>query len=444
MTEKNNKRTIFGWSMYDWANSAYSTTTVGALMPAYFGTVIVAEGGFDIFGINLQADEIWGYATGFVIFIFFLIFPIIGAAADMSGKKREYLRIFADGGSLFATAMYFLTSGDVILTLIFYFLAQFGFVGSLVFYDGLLRDITTEETIDQVSTKGYALGYIGGGLQLVIALVIVVYGTGGILPIDPPSWLNEILAQRIGIATAGIWWAGFSYFSIKRINITESKQSIPEESSYISIGYSNVKQTLKKVKKHPTLLTFLVAYFFYWDGAQTVINMASVYVTTVLGLGVLDVTIVYVVVQAVAFLGALISGALAKRIGAKNTVLICIVIFFLAGNGGAFLPEGELLPVIGLGCIIGLGMGGIQALSRSMYAMMIPENAQSEFMGFFSVISKFAAMWGPIIYAAVSQSTGSGRNSLQVISIAFVIGFILLWRIDPEKVRISEEEWATS
>ena len=172
--------------------------------------------------------------------------------------------------------------------------------------------------------------------------------------------------------------------------------------------------------------------------------MASVYVTTVLGLGVLDVTIVYVVVQAVAFLGALISGALAKRIGAKNTVLICIVIFFLAGNGGAFLPEGELLPVIGLGCIIGLGMGGIQALSRSMYAMMIPENAQSEFMGFFSVISKFAAMWGPIIYAAVSQSTGSGRNSLQVISIAFVIGFILLWRIDPEKVRISEEEWATS
>ena len=437
MNEKNNKRTIFGWAMYDWANSAYSTTTVGALMPAYFAAVVVGEDGWNFGSTNYLADEIWGYATGIVIFIFFLIMPIFGAMADMSGSKMKFLKIFAYGGSVFATVMFFLTAGDVWLTLFLYLGAQFGFVGSLVFNDGLLRDITTEETIDQVSTRGYALGYIGGGLQLVFAFVIVLFGPD-LLGIDTG------FATRIAIATAGIWWAGFSYFSFSRINVEESAKELEPGVTYLNAGWNSVRNTLKKVRKFPQLLTFLIAYMFYWDGAQTIINMAGVFSVSVLKLTTQDVLIVFVIVQFVAFLGAVIAGRVAKSIGPKKTVLGCIVLFFLAGNGGAFLPEQQLLPVIGLGTIIGLGMGGIQALSRSMYAMMIPDNAQSEFMGFFSVISKFAAMWGPVIYAAVSQSTGSGRNSLQVISIVFVIGFILLWRIDPENVRISEEEWAAS
>ena len=437
MNEKNNKRTIFGWAMYDWANSAYSTTTVGALMPAYFAAVVVGEDGWNFGSTNYLADEIWGYATGIVIFIFFLIMPIFGAMADMSGSKMKFLKIFAYGGSVFATVMFFLTAGDVWLTLFLYLGAQFGFVGSLVFNDGLLRDITTEETIDQVSTRGYALGYIGGGLQLVFAFVIVLFGPD-LLGIDTG------FATRIAIATAGIWWAGFSYFSFSRINVKESAKELEPGVTYLNAGWNSVRNTLKKVRKFPQLLTFLIAYMFYWDGAQTIINMAGVFSVSVLKLTTQDVLIVFVIVQFVAFLGAVIAGRVAKSIGPKKTVLGCIVLFFLAGNGGAFLPEQQLLPVIGLGTIIGLGMGGIQALSRSMYAMMIPDNAQSEFMGFFSVISKFAAMWGPVIYAAVSQSTGSGRNSLQVISIVFVIGFILLWRTDPENVRISEEEWAAS
>ena len=437
MNEKNNKRTIFGWAMYDWANSAYSTTTVGALMPAYFAAVVVGEDGWNFGSTNYLADEIWGYATGIVIFIFFLIMPIFGAMADMSGSKMKFLKIFAYGGSVFATVMFFLTAGDVWLTLFLYLGAQFGFVGSLVFNDGLLRDITTEETIDQVSTRGYALGYIGGGLQLVFAFVIVLFGPD-LLGIDTG------FATRIAIATAGIWWAGFSYFSFSRINVEESAKELEPGVTYLNAGWNSVRSTLKKVRKFPQLLTFLIAYMFYWDGAQTIINMAGVFSVSVLKLTTQDVLIVFVIVQFVAFLGAVIAGRVAKSIGPKKTVLGCIVLFFLAGNGGAFLPEQQLLPVIGLGTIIGLGMGGIQALSRSMYAMMIPDNAQSEFMGFFSVISKFAAMWGPVIYAAVSQSTGSGRNSLQVISIVFVVGFILLWRIDPENVRISEEEWAAS
>ena len=363
--------------------------------------------------------------------------PVFGAMADMSGSKMKFLRIFAYGGSVFATVMFFLTAGDVWLTLFLYLGAQFGFVGSLVFNDGLLRDITTEDTIDQVSTRGYALGYIGGGLQLIFAFVIVLFGPD-LLGIDTG------LATRIAIATAGIWWAGFSYFSFSRIQVDESPKDLEPGVTYFNAGWNSVRETLRKVRRFPQLLTFLIAYMFYWDGAQTIINMAGVFSVSVLKLTTQDVLIVFVIVQFVAFLGAVIAGRVSNSIGPKKTVLGCIVLFFLAGNGGAFLPEEQLLPVIGLGTIIGLGMGGIQALSRSMYAMMIPDNAQSEFMGFFSVISKFAAMWGPLIYAAVSQSTGSGRNSLQVISLVFVVGFVLLMRTEPEKLRITPEEWAAS
>lgn len=252
------------------------------------------------------------------------------------------------------------------------------------------------------------------------------------------------LATRIAIATAGIWWAGFSYFSFSRIEVDESPKDLEPGVTYFNAGWNSVRETLRKVRRFPQLLTFLIAYMFYWDGAQTIINMAGVFSVSVLKLTTQDVLIVFVIVQFVAFLGAVIAGRVSNSIGPKKTVLGCIVLFFLAGNGGAFLPEEQLLPVIGLGTIIGLGMGGIQALSRSMYAMMIPDNAQSEFMGFFSVISKFAAMWGPLIYAAVSQSTGSGRNSLQVISLVFVVGFVLLLRTEPEKLRITPEEWAAS
>ena len=301
----------------------------------------------------------------------------------------------------------------------------------------MLRDITTEDTIDQVSTRGYALGYIGGGLQLIFAFVIVLFGPD-LLGIDTG------LATRIAIATAGIWWAGFSYFSFSRIEVDESPKDLEPGVTYFNAGWNSVRETLRKVRRFPQLLTFLIAYMFYWDGAQTIINMAGVFSVSVLKLTTQDVLIVFVIVQFVAFLGAVIAGRVSNSIGPKKTVLGCIVLFFLAGNGGAFLPEEQLLPVIGLGTIIGLGMGGIQALSRSMYAMMIPDNAQSEFMGFFSVISKFAAMWGPLIYAAVSQSTGSGRNSLQVISLVFVVGFVLLMRTEPEKLRITPEEWAAS
>ena len=436
MAEKNNKRTLFGWSMYDWAKSAYETTTLGAVMPVYFVSVVVPEEGFEFRGNLYTGAEVWGFAIGSALFIFFLIMPTIGAIGDLSGSRMRLFKSFAYGGAIFASTFFFAQSGDVVLTLLIYFLAQFGATGSNVFYDSVLKDITTEDTIDKVSARGYALGYLGGGLQLLLSLAIIQLGPG-MLGID------GILASRIAITFAGIWWLVFSIFSFSRMKIDETKPEYNEKINYFSQGWKTNLNTLRKIRRFPFLLYFLVAYLFYWDGAQTVINMAGPFFSEVLLLDQTQIIIVYLIVQFIAFGGARLAGYLCGRIGQKNTLVFTILLFFVAGNSAFVVPEKQILPVIALGIIVGMGMGGLQSVSRSVYAAMLPKGAEGEFMGFFSVISRFAAIWGPLIYSYVSASTGNPRLSLPVISLFFVIGYILLRGVDMDS-RISEEEWAAS
>ena len=436
MTEKNNKRTLFGWSMYDWAKSAYETTTLGAVMPVYFVSVVVPEEGFEFRGNLYTGAEVWGFAIGSALFIFFLIMPTVGAIGDLSGSRMRLFKSFAYGGAIFASTFFFAQSGDVVLTLLIYFLAQFGATGSNVFYDSVLKDITTEDTIDKVSARGYALGYLGGGLQLLLSLAIIQLGPG-MLGID------GVLASRIAITFAGIWWLVFSIFSFSRMKIDETKPEYNEKINYFSQGWKTNLNTLRKIRRFPFLLYFLVAYLFYWDGAQTVINMAGPFFSEVLLLDQTQIIIVYLIVQFIAFGGARLAGYLCGRIGQKKTLVFTILLFFVAGNSAFVVPEKQILPVIVLGIIVGMGMGGLQSVSRSVYAAMLPRGAEGEFMGFFSVISRFAAIWGPLIYSFVSSSTGNPRLSLPVISLFFVIGYILLRGVDMDS-RISEEEWAAS
>jgi len=418
MNEKNNKRTIFGWSMYDWAKSAYETTTLGAVLPVYFVSVVVPEEGFVFRGNVYTGAEVWGFAIGSALFIFFLIMPTIGAIADISGSRMKLFKIFAYGGAVFASSFYFATSGDVILTLVIYFLAQFGATGSNVFYDSVLKDITTDDTIDAVSARGYALGYLGGGTQLILSFAIILLGPD-LLGID------AAFASRIAISLAGLWWLIFSVFSFSRMNIVEKRSG--SEKGSISEAYSRNFKTLKKIRKFPFLLYFLVAAFF----------------TEVLLLDQTQVLIVFLVVQFVAYFGAKLAGNLATKIGQKNVLYYTMFLLFLVGNAGYIVPEKQLIPVIIMGIITAMGMGGLQSVSRSVYAAMLPKGAEGEFMGFFSVLSRFSAIWGPLIYAYVSASTGNPRLSLPVITSFFLIGALLLRKVDMDK-RISEEEWAAS
>ena len=432
MNEKNNKRTIFGWSMYDWAKSAYETTILGAVLPVYFVSVIVPEEGFEFRGNVYTGAEVWGFAIGSALFIFFLIMPTIGAIADMSGNRMRFFKVFAFGGAIFASTFYFANSGDVLFTLGIYFLAQLGATGSNVFYDSVLKDITTDDTIDSVSARGYALGYLGGGTDLILSFVIILLG--------PDMFgIDTGLASKIAITKSGLWWLIFSVFSFSRMNIVETK------SGNVSIvsAYSRNFTTLKKISKFPFLLYFLISYIFFWDGLQTLINMSAVFFTEVLLLDQTQVLIVFLVVQFVAYFGAKLAGNLATKIGQKKVLYYTMFLLFLVGNAAYFVPEKQLIPVIVMGIVTAMGMGGLQSVSRSVYAAMLPKGAEGEFMGFFSVLSRFSAIWGPLIYAYVSASTGNPRLSLPVITSFFLIGYLLLRNVDMDK-RISEEEWNAS
>ena len=432
MNEKNNKRTIFGWSMYDWAKSAYETTILGAVLPVYFVSVIVPEEGFEFRGNVYTGAEVWGFAIGSALFIFFLIMPTIGAIADMSGNRMRFFKVFAFGGAIFASTFYFANSGDVLFTLGIYFLAQLGATGSNVFYDSVLKDITTDDTIDSVSARGYALGYLGGGTDLILSFVIILLGPD-MLGIDTG------LASKIAITKSGLWWLIFSVFSFSRMNIVETKSGKVS----IASAYSRNFTTLKKISKFPFLLYFLISYIFFWDGLQTLINMSAVFFTEVLLLDQTQVLIVFLVVQFVAYFGAKLAGNLATKIGQKNVLYYTMFLLFLVGNVAYFVPEKQLIPVIVMGIVTAMGMGGLQSVSRSVYAAMLPKGAEGEFMGFFSVLSRFSAIWGPLIYAYVSASTGNPRLSLPVITSFFLIGYLLLRNVDMDK-RISEEEWNAS
>ncbi len=438
---KNDRRTIFGWAMYDWANSAYMTTIAAALLPNYFIKVIVPEGGVTILGRTLDGQSLWAYLVGFGTFVIFLISPILGAGADLSASKKRLLQVFAYGGALFSSLLFFVGSGDVALTMGLFFLTQVGFVIANVFYDGFLPDITTPETIDRVSAKGYAFGYVGGGLQFALALLLVsTPGTFG---------LSLDTAVRLSLVMAALWWLGFTFFALRYFQETGEAQELParylglgRSVGYVRVGFSRVLATARKLLGFKQLLLFLVAYMLYNDGVMTVINMASAYATDTLKLSTSTIMMTFLIVQLVAFVGAFFFGWLATKIEPRPAILVALGVYALITVAAYYLPTGKAVPFFVLGGVIGLVQGGAQALSRSLYGSMIPEQASAEFYGFFSVISKFSAIWGPLIFATVTQQTGSGRNAILSLVVFFLIGGGLLACVNIREARASRERWS--
>lgn len=438
---KNDQRTIFGWAMYDWANSAYSTAIAGALLPALFADEIVPEGGFEIFGRSLSGETLWAAVVGIGAFVLFLATPVLGAIADFSATKRRFMRVFATVGSLVSVLLALMGPGDVIQTLGLFLVAQMGFVGANVFYDGFLPDISTDETIDRVSSRGFALGYIGGGVQLLAAAVIIV--------LHESLGLTEADAARVGVAMAGIWWLLFGWWSMSRFPETGSRQTLPADlqgkskiSAYTRIGLRRTTRTVRKLWGFPQLLLFIVAYMFYNDGVQTTINLTAVYASDTLELEAQTILIAFLIVQFIAFFGALGFGTLANRFGTKQAIQGSLIVWCLVAIGAFALPKEAALPFYGLAVVVGFILGGVQALSRSLYGSMIPEEASAEFYGFYSVFSKFSAIWGPLIFAVISASTGSGRPAILSIIAFFIIGIILLARVDVDEARRSKERWS--
>ena len=434
-TPKNDPRSIFGWCMYDWANSAYVTTVSVGLLGPYLLNVVFPETGVRVFGIDFPASSVFPFAIGISAVLTFLIAPVLGAIADFSGAKKRFLLFFAYMGSVATVPLYFSGSGDVLVTLVLFLIAQTAFVAANVFYDAFLPNLASPDQLDRVSGKGYAYGYVGGGVQFAMSLILILgYERVGI---------TQEKAVQISMATAGIWWAGFTLFTLRFLQEPRTQNALPEAyrrmgriPGYLVYGISRTIGTTRKVRQFPHLILFLLAFMLYNDGIQTVLSIANLYGAAELGLGYGALMGTLLMVQIVAVAGALFFSWLAGHVGTKHTVMLTLVVWSLAVSYAYFIETATEFFV--LGGIVGLVLGGSQALSRSFYSSMIPAEASAEFFGFYSVFSKFSAIWGPFVFSVINQLTGSSRNAIVSLIVFFVLGLVLLYFVDENQSRISE------
>ncbi len=428
---KNDRRTIFGWCMYDWANSAYITTAI-TLLPIYFANFVVGPNGVMLGGRHFAPDALWAFLVGATDFLAFICAPVLGAIADFAAAKRRFLLFFAYLGSLFTILLYFTHSGDLYRTVFFFAIAQLGYINANVVYDAFLPQISSEDKMDWVSGKGYSFGYVGGGIQFGLALLLVSF--------HEKVGLGQEDAIRIGIASAGIWWAGFTLFTARCLKEAPSSSELPERLrrwpkllAYPALGISRTWQTTLHVRRYRHLVLFLVAFMLYNDGIQTVIVIAASYGAVELKLPPSALMITILIIQAVATVGAVVFSRLAQRFGTKRTIMLSLVLWSGVVIYAYFIHTKT--EFFALGMVVGIVLGGSQALSRSYYGSMVPEAASAQFYGFYTVFSKFSAIWGPVTFGLIKQTTGSSRLAIISLIVFFVAGLILLSLVDEKKAR---------
>ena len=398
--------------MYDWANSAFATTVMAAVLPVYYSQVA----GVDLPGNT--ATVYWGYTTAGALLISAFLAPIMGAIADYSGTKKKLLMTFAALG-IFATALlYFVTTGDWLMASVFFMLGNIGFATSEVFYNSLLPHIASPEKMDQVSTKGYALGYLGGGILLGI----------NVLMIELMS--DKILATRLSFVTVSIWWAIFTIPILRNVREPKVKENIGPHINPLTGGFKRVATTFKELRSYRELFLFLVAFWIYNDGIGTIIKMATIYGVEI---GIDQTTLIgaLLMTQFVGIPFSFAFGRLAKYIGTKNSILFGLFVYTMISIGGYFMETALHFWILAF--LVGTVQGGTQALSRSLFGSMLPKSKTGEFYGFYGMSSKFAGIIGPLVFAIVSQIAGSSRLSILSLIVFFILGAFLLSRVDEKK-----------
>jgi len=425
MDEKQHKRAITAWTMYDWANSAFATTIMAAVLPIYYSSV--AANDLEPY----QATSAWGYTTTIALLLAAVLTPILGTYADVRGSKKKFLTFFAMLGVLGAALLFFVQTGDWLKASIFYIIGNIGFSGSLVFYDSLLPHVARPEEIDKVSSRGYAMGYLGGGLLLAINLVMIMF---------TPENVTGLMT-RLSFVTVAIWWLVFS-IPILRIVSEPPHKILPGEEKVnpLSASFTRLVETFRKLKHYRQLFKFIVAFWLYNNGIGTIITMATIYGTE-LGFGRTILIGTLLMVQFVAVPFSFLFGWLAGKIGTKRAIYVTLVIYTLIAIAVYFMQV-ELHFLL-LGFAVATVQGGSQALSRSLFGRMLPKSQSAEFYSFFAVSEKITGVAGPFVFATVSAIMGHSRLSIVSLVIFFALGGFLLTRVDEkEGFRVAQEEEA--
>jgi MFS transporter, UMF1 family len=405
-------KTEKSWILYDWANSAYSMTVTSTILPIYFKSITQSAG-----VASNTSTAYWGYANSIYTILLVLIAPILGTIADYKGYKKKFFTLFFTIGLAFTALLSVIPTKLWLLLLIFYIISAIGFSGSNTFYDAFLVDVTTEERMDKISSYGFAWGYIGSTIPFIICIAIIMLSQYNLIPID------QTTASKIAFVITAIWWGLFTIPMFKNV---KQNYGIENEPNPVINSFKRIYKTFKNIKKHKATFMFLIAYFFYIDGVDTIIKMSTAYGTD-LGISATNLLIILLVTQFVAFPFALLYGKLAEKYRAKNMLYIGIIVYTIICIYAYFMKT--TLDFWILAMLVGTSQGGIQALSRSYFGKLIPKENANEFFGFYNIFGKFAAIMGPLLLGIVAQVTGKTTNGVFSIIILFIIGGLLLTRV---------------
>ena len=407
------RRSTYAWAFYDWANSAFATTVMAGFFPLFFKQYWNAGVTDTVSTFRL------GMANSIASLIVVLGAPLLGAIADHMDKRKGFLLLFSALGVVMTGALYFVAAGDWQLAALCYVLAVLGFSGGNLFYDALLVFVARPTQLDRVSALGFALGYLGGGVLFAVNVLMVLHS-------DWFGLADKSAAVRVSFLTVAVWWAVFSIPIL--VSVHEARTPQPTRlGAALRQGFSQLRHTLREIGRLPQTFLFLLAYWLYIDGVDTIIRMAVDYGLS-LGFPSNSLITALLITQFVGFPAAIAFGRLGERIGARTGILIALAVYVAVTTWGAFMNQVWEFYVLAV--VIGLVQGGVQSLSRSLYARLIPAGRSAEFFGFYNMLGKFAAVLGPILMGWVGVMTGSPRLGILSVLVLFVFGALLLLKVD--------------
>ncbi len=422
---------IFSWAMYDFANSAFATTILAVVFNVYFAKVIVGDEPVRWLGMLVSGETLWSYTIAISMLLIVLTAPVLGAIADFSASKKKFLFIYCYTSIFFTALLFFTSEGNYILAMIFFIIANIGFAGGNGFYNAFLPEIATTKNIGRISGFGWALGYVGGGLCLLLNMFII----------KSPHWFgipeHNNLPIRFSILSVAIWWGIFAIPTFLWLKEKATPLPLPKGKSYLNIGFTRVWKTFKKVRQYKELSKFLISYLIYNDGIETVIFMSSVFAAKELGMATSEIIQCFLMIQLVAFFGSLIFGYIGDKINTKTSIFITLYMWAGVVSWAFFIRNKWEFWV--LGAVVGLILGGSQSASRSLQGLFTPKAHAAEFFGFFAISGKLSAFVGPLIFGLVSQITGSFRFAILFLLAFFIIGIAILYTVD-EKQGLEESK----
>lgn len=428
-----------GWCWYDWANSVFPTSVTTVFLSLYLTTVATRAAEADVarngpnacpggnalqrcdialLGWEFPAGSLWGYLLSVATVVQLVVLPITGAIADRTQNKRTMLAVFAFGGAACTSMLAAVSGTNWQLGTVLFVLANICFGAAVVVYYSFLPEIATADERDRLSSHGWAFGYLGGGVALALHLAIYLgHDAVGI---------SDGMAVRLVFASSGVWWAAFTLLPLAALRRHRAPEGGERGASVFTAGFRQLAHTVREARFFPLTLAFLGAYMIFTDGISTVTKVSAQYGSAELALPQESLIITILIVQFIAFVGGVLHGLLARRIGAKKTIMISLVIWVVVLTGAYFVQAGRPLQFYGVAVGIGLVLGGTNALSRSLFSQMVPAGKEAEYFSLYEVGERSTSWLGPLVFAAVGQATGSFRLAIISLVVFFAVGLVLV------------------